>query len=90
MASETGIATIKAEEEACKVTPKPTTAKPRNANRGSLPKHLPRVEEVIEPEASVCGCGGGLHQIGEDGEPWGATGSSTMARNRILLGTRPR
>ena len=46
------------------MTPKPTTAKPRNANRGSLPKHLPRVEEVIEPEASVCGCGGGLHQIG--------------------------
>ena len=66
MASETGIATIKAEEEACKLTPKPTTANPRAANRGSLPKHLPRVDEVIEPSASVCGCGGGLHQIGED------------------------
>ena len=62
---ETGIATIKAEEEACKLTPKPTTASPRVANRGSLPKHLPRVEEVIEPEASLCGCGGGLHKIGE-------------------------
>ena len=63
---ETGIATIKAEEEACKLTPKPTTASPRVANRGFLPKHLPRVEEVIEPEASLCGCGGGLHKIGED------------------------
>jgi transposase len=63
---ETGIATIKAEEEACKLTPKPTNASPRVANRGSLPKHLPRVEEVIEPEATVCGCGGGLHRIGED------------------------
>ena len=63
---ETGIATIKAEEETCKLTPKPTIASPRAANRGSLPKHLPRVGEVIEPAASVCGCGGGLHQIGED------------------------
>ena len=62
---ETAIAAIHAEDEA--VDPvKPRPAKPRNANRGSLPKHLPRVEEVIEPEASVCICGGGLHQIGED------------------------
>lgn len=63
---ETGIATIKAEEEACRLMPKPTTASPRVANRGFLPKHLPRVELVVEPEASVCDCGGGLHQIGED------------------------
>ena len=63
---ETGIATIKAEEEACKLTPKLIIASPRAANRGSLPKHLPRVEEVIEPETTVCGCGGGLHRIGED------------------------
>ena len=62
---ETAIAAIHAEDEA--VDPaKSRPAKPRNANRGSLPKHLPRVEEVIEPEASVCGCGGALHQIGED------------------------
>ena len=66
MASETGIATIKAEEEACKLTPKPTTASPRAANRGSLPKHLPRVEEVVEPDTQICGCGGNLHQIGDD------------------------
>ena len=52
-------------------------AKPRNANRGSLPKHLPRIEEVIEPEASLCGRGGNLHQIGEVEEDqktvWGMT-----------------
>lgn len=35
-------------------------------NRGSLPKHLPRIEEVIEPESLACRCGGGLHCIGED------------------------
>ena len=62
---ETAIAAIHAEDDA--VDPAKTRpAKPRNANRGSLPKHLPRVEEVIEPAESACGCGGGLHQIGED------------------------
>jgi transposase len=40
--------------------------KPRVINRGSLPKHLPRSEQVIEPESSVCACGGCLHCIGED------------------------
>ena len=63
---ETGIATIKADEEACKLAPKPAVSSPRAANRGSLPKHLPRIDEVIEPDTQVCGCGGGLHQIGED------------------------
>src|ERR1700730_7129659 len=29
---------------------------PRQANRGSLPKHLPREEIVIEPEAKACPC----------------------------------
>ena len=62
---ETGIATIKAEEDACHLMPKPVASNPRAANRGSLPKHLPRGEEVIEPETTVCGCGGGLHRIGE-------------------------
>ena len=38
---ETAIAAIHAEEEAVD-PPKVRPAKPRNANRGSLPKHLPR------------------------------------------------
>ena len=63
---ETAIATIRAEDEVCEVTPKPAASSPRAAHRGSLPKHLPRVEDVIEPEARVCGCGGGLHRIGEE------------------------
>ena len=36
-------------------------------NIGALPAHLPRVEEVIEPTATICSCcGGSLHRIGED------------------------
>lgn len=31
-------------------------AKLRAANRGSLPKHLPRIKEVIEPESLTCAC----------------------------------
>jgi transposase len=41
--------------------------KARRANRGHLPKHLPREEIVIEPETKDCPCcGGDLHVIGED------------------------
>jgi len=79
---ETAIAAIHVEDEAVD-PPKPRPAKPRNGNRGSLPKHLPRIEEVIEPEASVCGCGGDLHQIGEaeeDQETVRGTVSPTMIR----------
>lgn len=41
-------------------------SRPRKANRGSLPKHLPRIEEVIKPENIVCDCGCERHVIGED------------------------
>lgn len=62
---ETAMAAIHAEDEAD--TPAGTrTTKPRTTNRGSLPKHLPRVEEVIEPASLICACGGCLHCIGED------------------------
>ena len=41
--------------------------KNRRANRGHLPKHLPREEVVIEPDNKNClCCGGALHVIGED------------------------
>ncbi len=62
---ETAIATIHAEDEADSPSGKPSP-KTRAANRGSLPAHLPRVEEIIEPESLICTCGGGLHCIGED------------------------
>lgn len=62
---ESGIATLHAEEDAeDRAAKRPVKA--RAANRGSLPKHLPRLEEVIEPASLVCACGGGLHCIGED------------------------
>jgi transposase len=58
---ETAMAVIHAEDHAAK-----RPAKQRSANRGSLPKHLPRIEEVIEPDSLTCACGGCLHCIGED------------------------
>lgn len=46
--------------------PASSAARPRNTNRGSLPKYLPRIEEVIAPESTTCGCGAERHLIGED------------------------
>jgi transposase len=41
--------------------------RPAVRNIGALPKHLPRCEEVIEPETTVCPCcAGALHRIGEE------------------------
>ena len=62
---ETAMSMIHAEEDAEDRAAK-HPAKPRAANRGSLPKHLPRIEEVIEPDSLTCACGGCLHCIGED------------------------
>jgi len=62
---ETAIAAIHAEEDADdRVAKRP--AKQRATNRGALPKHLPRIEEVIEPASLTCVCGNCLHCIGED------------------------
>ena len=42
-------------------------AGPPNRNKGRLPKHLPRVERVIEPESTLCPCGcGEMAKVGED------------------------
>ena len=49
---ETAMAVIHAEEDADDLTAK-RPVKPRAANRGSLPKHLPRIEEVIEPDRAT-------------------------------------
>lgn len=62
---ETAMAAIHAEDEA-DATAGNRATKSRAINRGSLPKHLPRVEEVIEPKSLICACGGCLHRIGED------------------------
>jgi transposase len=62
---ETAMAVVHAEDVALD-PPASRATKPRNTNRGSLPKHLPRIQEVIEPEQTLCGCGAERHVIGED------------------------
>jgi transposase len=60
----------------------------RRANRGSLPKHLPREEIVIEPEAKACPCcGGALHVIGEDVSE---RLDKIPARLRVIVTRRPK
>lgn len=48
----------------------PGAAGPRQKARrniGALPEHLPRCEQVIEPETTTCPCcAGALHRIGEE------------------------
>jgi len=62
---ETAIAQVKAEIDADERTAPVRPAKPRQSNRGSLPKHLERVEVIIEPDV-FCACGTERHVIGED------------------------
>ena len=63
---ETGISAIEAEKAAAQAGPSARRKRPRAANRGSLPKHQPRVEAIIEPETTVRGYGADLHVIGDD------------------------
>ncbi len=62
---ETAVENLQAAEEAeeRQITGKQRS---RKANLGSLPRHLPRIEEVIEPESMLCDCGCERHVIGED------------------------
>jgi len=62
---ETAMAAIHAEDDTENAGPA-TDDNKRKTNRGSLPKHLPRVEIVIEPEETTCSCGAERHVIGED------------------------
>ena len=61
---ETAMAVVHAEDDAID-PPKTAGATKSPKGRGVLPKHLPRVEEVIEPDVT-CGCGAERHVIGED------------------------
>lgn len=61
---ETAMAVVHAEDEAID-PPKIMAVSKSRAGRGVLPKHLPRVEEVIAPDVT-CGCGAERHIIGED------------------------
>jgi len=62
---EAALAQAEAANEA-KVPPA-REARPRKTNRGSLPAHLERIEQIVDIEDKACPCcGGALHQIGED------------------------
>jgi len=60
---ETAMVVVHAEDEALD-PPKAATQKSR-VGRGVLPKHLPRIEEIIVPDV-ICDCGAERHVIGED------------------------
>ena len=60
---ETAMAVVHAEDEA--IDPPKAGAPKSRTGRGVLPKHLPRIEEVIAPDIT-CGCGAERHIIGED------------------------
>jgi transposase len=62
---ETALATAEAASE--EITLRPREARPRKTNRGSLPAHLERIEQIVDLDDKDCPCcGGALHQIGED------------------------
>ena len=62
---ETALGSAQAARDAA--LPKAKGERPRKTNRGSLPAHLERVEQIVDVEEKACPCcGGALHQIGED------------------------
>jgi transposase len=76
-----------AEEEAAPVERARRSAK-RHANRGALPKHLPRVEMVVDIEDQTCPCcRNALHCIGEDVSE---RLDIVPARFRVLVVRRPK
>lgn len=77
----------KADEEAERYGRKPRRRRAPDAERGSLPGHLPRFEVVIEPGSLECGCGGALHRIGEDRSE---RLDIIPAQHRVIVTVRPR
>ena len=63
---EAGIAQLEADGGLNEQVTPIQASRPRKTNRGSLPKHLPRIDVVIEPEEIICFCGAERHVIGED------------------------
>ena len=63
-------ASAEVEAAAAPEDPSPARSQKRSRparNLGHLPEHLPRIEQVIEPESTLCPCGcGEMVRIGED------------------------
>lgn len=56
-----------ASEEAADPVKHADGARKRRANRGALPAHLPRVEQIVDVQDKTCPCcRGALHAMGED------------------------
>ena len=56
-----------ANDDAPATKPPARPRKKAKRNIGALPKHLPRCEQVLEPDTTACPCcAGRLHKIGED------------------------
>lgn len=63
--TETALGVVAASLDAVAAVPR--EPRRRKTNRGRLPAHLERVEQVVDIENKTCGCcGGALHVIGED------------------------
>ncbi len=64
---EQAAAEIEADEEKSDPQVRERRRRERRANRGQLPKHLPRVTLTLSPEETQCPCcAGALHEIGVD------------------------
>lgn len=82
---ETAMAVVHSEDEAID-PPKISGAVQSAKGRSVLPKHLPRIEEIIAPDI-ICGCGAERHIIGED---ISERLDIVPARFRILVTHRPK
>lgn len=84
--AETALAEAEAASEA--KAGRSRSDRPRKTNRGSLPAHLERIEQIVDVESKACPCcGGALHQIGEDVAERLDVVPTTF---RILVTRRPR
>jgi len=63
--TETALAVVAASLDAVAAVPR--EPRRRKTNRGQLPAHLERIEQIVDIADKICGCcGGALHVIGED------------------------
>ncbi|WP_239479825.1 IS66 family transposase zinc-finger binding domain-containing protein [Actibacterium sp. 188UL27-1] len=61
---------------------------PSKRNKGNLPDHLERVEELIDPESTACSCGcGEMVKVGEDRTQ---RLDVVPAKFRVLVTVRPK
>ena len=85
---EQAVADDEANEEAGSPAARAERTAKRRANRGSLPAHLPRIENVVDIEDKACPCcRHALHVIGED---VAERLDIVPAQFRVLVTRRPR